>query len=80
MIIEVESYFGDTLLSGKVRSIGQLKYRVLQTLADTPAEDFISVFCARYQYEPLPYSVTMDADYRIDLDTCQVFKKWRKHK
>ncbi|MGL5434557.1 MAG: hypothetical protein ACRDBO_04050 [Lachnospiraceae bacterium] len=75
MLIRIEYYFGDMLLSGKVRSAGQLKYRMQQTLADTPIEDFIPVFCSRYHYEILPHDKDVKVDYTIDLDTLIVFEQ-----
>lgn len=69
MIVEVEHYLGDTLLSGKVRSVGQLKYRVRSVLRDTHPDDFVRIFCARYGFEILPELPEMQVDYCIDLDT-----------
>lgn len=74
MLIEIESYLGDTLVFGKVRSIGQLKYRMMAVLNDTPTEDFTAIFCARYKFEILPYNPGAQVDYRMDLDTCKVYK------
>lgn len=51
MLIKIESFYGDSLLSGKVSSIEQLKHRVMAVLADCDVGDFISIFCARYSYD-----------------------------
>lgn len=69
MIVIIESYTGDALISGKVTSAGQLKYRMQMVLKDTSTEDFCSVFCARYQFDILPYDSHIKADYIMDLDT-----------
>lgn len=48
MIIEVECYLGDTLISGKVVSVSQLKSKMAKVFKDTCVKDFVSVFCVRY--------------------------------
>ena len=68
MIIYVESCYGNAILSGKVSSAGQLKNRMKATLNDIGAEDFISVFCSRYNFDRLPFDENIEWDYFIDLD------------
>ena len=74
MLIKIESFYGDSLFSGKVSSIGQLKHRVMTVVADCDIQDFISVFCARYSYDIYPYDESIQVDYVIDLDTYLVYK------
>lgn len=74
MLIEIESFYGDSLLSGKVSSIEQLKYQVMTVLADCDIRNFISVFCARYSYDIYPYDESIQVDYVVDLDTYSVYK------
>lgn len=74
MLIEIESFYGDSLLSGKVSSIEQLKYQVMTVLADCDIQNFISVFCARYSYDIYPYDESIQVDYVVDLDTYSVYK------
>ena len=74
MLIRIESFYGDSLLSGKVSSIGQLKYRMMAVLADCSTCDFVSVFCARYGYNIYPYDKSIQVDYVIDLDIYKVYK------
>lgn len=91
MLVGVEHYCKDFLLHGKVRSIGQLKYRVRQVLKDTERHDFAYVFCARYNFDMLPYQYmrydiwpdkSIAVDYLIDLDTIapRIIKPWHPHK
>ncbi|MCL2323895.1 MAG: hypothetical protein FWC47_17535 [Oscillospiraceae bacterium] len=54
MIIYIESFYGDAVISGKVRTVGQLKYRVFKTLKEVGQKDFVSVFCARYNFDIIP--------------------------
>lgn len=74
MLIKIESFYGNSLLSGKVSSIGQLKYRVMTVVADCDIQDFISVFCARYRYDIFLYDENIQVDYVVDLDTYLVYK------
>lgn len=74
MLIEIESFYGDSLLSGKVSSIEQLRHQMLTVLADCDTCDFISVFCARYGYDIYPYDESIQVDYVIDLDTYMVYR------
>lgn len=74
MLIKIESFYGNSLLSGKVSSIGQLKYQVMTVVADCDIQDFISVFCARYSYDIFLYDENIQVDYVVDLDTYLVYK------
>lgn len=73
-IIDIEHFLGDTLIIGKVSTVGQLKSRMMATLQDINAEDFIAVFCARYNFEIIPYDQTIQVDYVIDLDIRRVYE------
>lgn len=74
MIIEIESYLGDKLISGKTLSIGQLKHQMEAILKQVSEKDFVSIFCARYDFEVLPYDENIEAHYVVDLDTHMVFQ------
>ena len=73
MIIEIESVYGDTFLHGKSLSLPELKSQMRRILTEAGEEDFISVFCARCQYDILPYSSDQPVDYVIDLDTHLIY-------
>lgn len=73
MLIEVESVYGDTLLYGKHLSSSELRAQVNRILSEAGEEDFISIFCARCQYEELPHSSDQSVDYVIDLDAHLVY-------
>lgn len=77
MLIEIESVYGDTLLHGKNLSLPELKAQVNCILAKAGEEDFIPIFCARCQYEILPVSSDLPADYVIDLDTHLIYPPTR---
>lgn len=72
MIVIIESNTKEILISGRVSSAGQLKHRMLQVLKDTGYKDFCWIFCARYQFEILPFDPNIDADYIMDLDTHRI--------
>ncbi|MCX8674147.1 hypothetical protein J3U16_02455 [Gilliamella sp. B3023] len=74
MLIKIESFYGDSLLSGLVSSVAQLKHRVMAVLADCDLGDFISIFCARYGYYIYPYDERIQVDYVVDLDIYKVYK------
>lgn len=74
MLIQIESFLGDALLSGKVSSIGQLKHRMMMVLADCDTCDFIAIFCARYGYDIYLYDENIQVDYVIDIDIYKVYK------
>lgn len=73
MLIEIESAFGDTLLHGKSLPAAELKSQVKRILSEAGEEDFISIFCARCEYEVLSHSSGQPVDYVIDLDAHLVY-------
>lgn len=75
MLIRIESFYGDRLISGKVSSVGQLKYRMMTVLAEMGENDFTSIFCVRYGYDRYPYDPDIQVDYVIDLDTHMVYQQ-----
>jgi len=69
LLIELESIYGDKLIHGSHLDRDELQTALKQILQTFTEKDFLSVFCARYGYEDLPYSDTVHVDYTIDLDT-----------
>jgi len=74
LIIEIESYYGDKILHGKHLKRRDIENALDEILQHVNESDFPSVFCARYDYEELDYSDSIDVDYVIDLDTHLIFK------
>ena len=74
MVIEIESYSGNVFIFGKAASIGQLKNRMANILEQAGEKSFVSIFCARYSFDVLPYDERIEPDFCIDLDTHKVFK------
>ena len=52
----------------------ELQEAINEILQIVSEKEFLSVFCARYGYEELPYSSTVRVDYTIDLDTHLLIK------
>ena len=73
-MIELESIYGDKLIHGSHLDRYELQTALKQILQTFTEKDFLSVFCARYGYEELPYSNNVCVDYIIDLDTHLLIK------
>ncbi len=69
MLIELESAYGDKIIHGKYLTKSNLQHALDEILNAVEKQDFLSVFCARYGYEELQYTDTIQVDYIIDLDT-----------
>ena len=54
MLIYIEMYQKDRLLNGPKCSVSELKKRLAKILAEAETKDFISIFCARYNFEEMP--------------------------
>lgn len=83
MLIYIEMYPRDRLLTGAKCSVSELKIRVSKILKESETRDFISIFCARYNFEELPLDTlpineNIDVDYYIDIDTELVHKPSHK--
>lgn len=79
MLIYIEKYPKDRMLSGPKCSVSELKKRVLSILTEAETKDFISIFCARYNFEELPLvklpiNENIKVDYYIDIDAGLVHK------
>ena len=73
MIIEIEAYYGDCYVSGKNMSLSELKEQTNSILSEVTESDFVSVFCARCNFEKLDcYNGFVDCV--IDLDTHKIYK------
>ena len=52
----------------------ELQNAITEILQTVTEKEFLCTFCARYGYEELPYSNTVQVDYTIDLDTHLLIK------
>ena len=73
MIIGIEAYYGDCYLFGKKMSLLELKEQTNSILNEVSESDFVSIFCARCNFEKLD-SYDGFVDYVIDLDTHKIYK------
>ena len=69
MLIELESVYGDKLIHGSHLDRDELQNAITEILQTVTEKEFLCTFCARYGYEELSYSNTVQVDYTIDLDT-----------
>ncbi|MCM1325520.1 MAG: hypothetical protein NC094_00270 [Bacteroidales bacterium] len=74
MVIEMEAYYGDCYLFGKNMSLPELKEQTNSIWNEVTESDFVSIFCARCNFEKLD-SYNGLVDYVIDLDTHQILRK-----
>ena len=74
MIIEIEGYLIQVLLTGKKCTKQQLKQMYLQADKLTYEYfDFPDVFCRLHSFEQIPYSEDIEVDFVIDTDTCGIY-------
>jgi len=74
MLILIESYFGDRLISGRKCSLKELYERFRNVTEMSHDEDFTALFCRVYNFEELPLCDDFEIDMIIDLDTHLVYK------
>lgn len=76
MIVEIDGYFENVLITGKTCSISELKkkYKIVKTRC-TDISKFADIFCRMYQFERLPSSHEIDVrpDVVIDTDTDRIY-------
>jgi hypothetical protein len=74
MIIELDGYFHQVLLTGKKCSKQQLKQKYLETKKLTrDIEDLPSLFCRLHKFEELSHYGHIKVDYVIDTDTDRIY-------
>jgi len=74
MLVCIENFFGDTLISGKKCAEKELREKFNTVIKLTNAEDFTRLFCCRFHFNELPYTEDVQVDFVIDLDTHLVYK------
>lgn len=74
MIIEIDGYFNQALLTGKKCSKQQLRqmYRQADQLT-SESRDFVNVFCRLHNFDQLPYSEDIEVDFVLDTDTGRIY-------
>ncbi|WP_082687120.1 hypothetical protein [Bacillus sp. FJAT-27445] len=74
MIIEVDGYFHQALLTGKKCSKKELKQKYLQAKAlTTDIKELGNVFSLLHNFEQLPYDSEIQIDFVIDTDTDRIY-------
>ena len=74
MIVEIESIYGDSLITGKKCTAGKLREMFSEALNLTDGTNFKAQFCLMYQFDELPFSEDVKSDFVIDLDTHTVYE------
>ncbi|TWT09386.1 hypothetical protein FQV28_06210 [Planomicrobium sp. CPCC 101079] len=74
MILEIDGFFNQALLTGKKNSKQQLKqmYNEAEKLTSEPG-DFSNVFCRLHKFEQLSYSKDIEVDFVLDTDTGRIY-------
>ena len=74
LIIEIDGYFHQVLITGKKISRQELKRIYIQAKEwSYDIKDLPSVFCRISNYEEIPYDNDMHIDFVIDTDTDRIY-------
>ena len=73
MLVYIESYFGDSLISGKRCTEKELREKFNRAVKLNEGGDFPALFCRMFEFEELPLSQKIQVDYIMDLDTHRVY-------
>ncbi|WML60754.1 hypothetical protein [Neobacillus sp. PS2-9] len=74
MIIEIDGYFFQVLLTGKKCSKQQLKQKYQQSIELTnDIKDLHNVFCRLHNFEQIPYDCDIKVEFVIDTDTDRIY-------
>lgn len=75
MILEIEYYKKDILLSGKTVSFSELKKQLETTenIHDPETDNFIDMFCRNYQWNVIENNIF--PDYVYDRDIKKLYKR-----
>ncbi len=69
LIIEIDGYFHQALVTGKKCSKHQLNYKYLLAKELTyEIRDFPNLFCRLHNFECIPYDSEIEVDFVIDTD------------
>jgi len=74
MLVMIESFYGDRIISGKKCTEKTLRQKMNKILGMIGSiEDFTHLFCRVYCFEEYPCSEDIKIDFVIDLDTHIVY-------
>ena len=74
MIIEIDGYFNQAILTGRKCSKQQLKQMYLQAKELTlDTGNLPSIFCRLHNFEQVSYSEDIKVDFVIDTDTDRIY-------
>ncbi|WP_075617212.1 hypothetical protein [Paenisporosarcina indica] len=74
MIIEIDGYFHQALLTGKKCSKKQLRQKYLQAKVLTyETRDFLDVFCRIHNFDQVIYDNEIEVEFVIDTDTDRIY-------
>jgi hypothetical protein len=73
LLVEIESIWGNKILSGKKCSKIELWQKMNDALKFTGTEEFTAIFCRMFLFEEINFSDNVRVDFIIDLDTHLVF-------
>ena len=74
MIIEIDGFFNQALLTGRKCSKQQLKQMYLQAKELAfDLNDFPNIFCRFHNFEQFPYSEDIKVDFVLDTDTDRIY-------
>jgi hypothetical protein len=74
LIVEIDGFFHQGLISGGKCSKHELKQKYMQTeklLSDI--RDFPDVFCRLHKFEQIPFDEELEVDFVIDTDTGRIY-------
>ena len=74
MLIEIESFYGNKLISGKKCTGKELRSKFKEAIKMADTDNFTVLFCRLFQFEEIPFDDNDKVDYVIDLDTYLVYK------
>jgi len=73
LLIRIDSFFGDKLISGARCTEKDLKEKFDKIIKVAEATEFTALFCRTFQFEELSTDAYIRVDYVIDLDTHLVY-------
>lgn len=74
MIIEIDGYFNQAILTGRKCSKQQLKQMYFQAKELTwDTSNLPNIFCKLHNFEQVSYSEDIEVDFVIDTDTDRIY-------
>jgi len=74
MLIYIESFWGDRLISGKKCTENEVRKKFKEAVKITETADFTALFCRIFQFDEYPLAKDIQVDFIIDLDTHLVYR------